>query len=54
MTYTYATEWMTAKDREAFDRELTADDPTSVSHGTKALAALIGGLRRPTIPEREG
>lgn len=50
MTYAYATEWMTTKDREKFDRELLADDPATVSVGTKALSALMGGLRRPSAP----
>lgn len=55
VTYAYATEWMSQKDRDQFDRELFADNPGSVSHGTKALSALMGGLRRPAAPpEREG
>lgn len=33
----------TTKEREQFDRELVADDPSKVSHGTGALLALMGG-----------
>jgi hypothetical protein len=53
VTYAYITEGMTTKEREKFDRELDADDATTVSHGTKELFALMGGPRRPPT-EQEG
>lgn len=44
--YAAITEWKEKKEVEQFDRELMADDPGTVSHGTQALLALMGGPRR--------
>lgn len=54
VTYACLTEWMSKKEREQLDRELTADDATTVSYGTKELFALMGGPRRPPAPEADG
>lgn len=40
----------TEKERQQFDRELLAGDPSTVSHGTGALMSLMGV--RPSAPPR--
>lgn len=45
--YAAIVEFMGEKEKELFDRKLVADDPQNVSHGTAALLALMGGIRRP-------
>lgn len=41
-SYTAIVEWMESDEKERFDRELLAEDPSSVSHGTGALMGLLG------------
>lgn len=43
MTYAAVTDWMNKDERERFDRQLVAKDPSQVSHGTQALLGLMGG-----------
>lgn len=45
MTYTAVTEWMEAKEHAKFDRQLLADDASTVSSGTNELMALMGVIR---------
>lgn len=47
--YSAIVEWMESDDKERFDRELLATDPSKVSHGTGALMGLLG-----VAPPREG
>ena len=47
VAYSAIVEWMDEKAKAKFDRELVADDPSAVSHGTQALMGLMmGGARR--------
>jgi hypothetical protein len=40
--YAAMTEWADEKKVKEIDRELAAEDPSAVSHGTQELMALIG------------
>ena len=43
--YSAMVEWADEKERAKIDRELAAVDPGTLSHGTDALLALMGGPR---------
>lgn len=47
VAYSAIVEWMDERKKANFDRELLADDPSTVSHGSQALMSLMmGGARR--------
>jgi hypothetical protein len=46
--YSAIVEWMESDDKERFDRELLATDPSKVSHGTGALMGLLGVVPPPS------